>query len=1161
MNQHVLVRAIALLTVAGCGDNLTPPDPPVPVSVSARISGLAGTGLALRLNGGEIVEVGADGRVDFTRQLMPGSPYEITVAAQPTEPAQTCTVANGTGIVGDEPIEITVACAVDTFTVGGAVSGLAGTGLVLENNGTDPLAIDADGAFTFARPVDSGTAFAVTIQTQPTSPMQTCTVAGASGVMGGGHVTSVVVDCATDRFVVGGIVSGLAGTLVVQNNDGDDVTLTANGAFAFPTTVASGETYAVTVKTQPGTPSQTCTVSAGSGDVVDMDISSVRIDCTTNQFAVRGTVTGLDGQGLVLQANGGDNLSIAANGTFAFPTTIASGSAYAVSVFAQPSQRTQTCTVSQGTGTIGGEDVTDVVVACETRAFDVRATVSGLAGSGLVLRNAGGDDLPVTANGVVTFGTKISSGDAYAVTVHAQPTSPSQTCTVSAGTGTVGSGDISSVSINCATDRFTIGGTVSGLAGTVVLHNNGGDALTLNANGNFAFPATVASGETYTVSVSTQPGAPSQTCTVAHGHGGVTASNITNVGITCTTNRYAVRGTVTGLDGSGLVLRNNGGDALAITQNGPFAFSTTVASGAAYGVTVAVQPTNRAQTCTVTHGAGLVGGNDVADVQIACTTNTYSVGGTVSGVAGTGLVLRNINGEDLAVGANGTFAFTRPVRSGDPYAVTIAQQPVSPWQTCQVTTGAGSVTSAAVTTVAVTCTTNAYTVGGTVTGFAPYNPLAAPASRLRLANGAQTIEITADGTFTFPTAIKSGTAFAVTVAEQPSYPQQACTVSGGEGLVGGANITSVTVNCTTLRYAIGGTLSGLTGPGVILKNGADMAILTANGTFAFPQTVASGGAYNVTVSAQPAGQTCVVAGGIGQVYTSAVTTVEVTCSAIRYAIGGNVRGLAAGSQVTLSNNGADLLVVTGNQPFTFPVTVPRGGTYAVQVVAQPGAPAQTCIVTSGSGTVGMTAITNVDVACSINRYALGGTVSGLPSGRSVVLTNNNADDHEVTTNGVFYFTRSFDSGSTYSVGVRSQPAGYACTVAQGAGTIGGDNVTSVAVTCVEDAPACGGYAQGCCTDSDCDAGLACTSGTCTAPSHPCPPGYYMDPFSTECVEVTPTCPPDMYWDPSFGCMPSWEPPPPMCGMPGEMCCDTWCDFGYTCSPWNTCEAGGWIPGG
>src|SRR3954453_5742796 len=56
------------------------------------------------------------------------------------------------------------------FTIGGNVAGLAGTGLVLQNNGADNLSVTASGTFTFATAVKSGAAYAVTVLTQPSSP-------------------------------------------------------------------------------------------------------------------------------------------------------------------------------------------------------------------------------------------------------------------------------------------------------------------------------------------------------------------------------------------------------------------------------------------------------------------------------------------------------------------------------------------------------------------------------------------------------------------------------------------------------------------------------------------------------------------------------------------------------------------------------------------------------------------------------------------------------------------------------------------------------------------------------------------------------------------------------------------------------------------------------
>ncbi len=86
-------------------------------------------------------------------------------------------------------------------TVGGTVTGLAGTGLVLQNNGGDSLPISASGAFMFAGALSSGTAYSVTVARQPSSPAQTCVVGKGAGTMGTANVTNVQVSCTSASFI------------------------------------------------------------------------------------------------------------------------------------------------------------------------------------------------------------------------------------------------------------------------------------------------------------------------------------------------------------------------------------------------------------------------------------------------------------------------------------------------------------------------------------------------------------------------------------------------------------------------------------------------------------------------------------------------------------------------------------------------------------------------------------------------------------------------------------------------------------------------------------------------------------------------------------------------------------------------------------------------
>ncbi len=165
-----------------------------------------------------------------------------------------------------------------------------------------------------------------------------------------------------------------------------------------------------------------------------------------------------------------------------------------------------------------------------------------------------------------------------------------------------------------------------------------------------------------------------------------------------------IGGTVTGLSGAGLVLQNNGGDNLTIAANGAFTFATSISNGNAYAVTALSQPTNPSQTCAVTSGSGTASAN-VTTVAVACTTDTFNLSATVSGLTGTGLVLGN-NADSKTVDSNATFAFT-PVASGARYNVVVESAPNSA-ERCTVANGAGVIGAADV-AVAVTCVATAPT--------------------------------------------------------------------------------------------------------------------------------------------------------------------------------------------------------------------------------------------------------------------------------------------------------------------------------------------------------------------------------------------------------------------------------------------------------------------
>lgn len=195
----------------------------------------------------------------------------------------------------------------------------------------------------------------------------------AKGGKGGGGGTESL-------FTVGGTVSNLGqgNTVSLLLSSGVDQTLdvTGDGAFTFADGLPRRSSYTVTVTAQPENVS--CLVENGSGTVNKSDINDVAVVCSSepviNTYSVGGSVTGL--QGSVTLSNNGEELVIAADGNFTFPTALDDGSDYNVVVSADPAG--QQCATANGSGTIAGADVTDISVTCE----NVVASRARLEGAG-----------------------------------------------------------------------------------------------------------------------------------------------------------------------------------------------------------------------------------------------------------------------------------------------------------------------------------------------------------------------------------------------------------------------------------------------------------------------------------------------------------------------------------------------------------------------------------------------------------------------------------------------------------------------------------------------------------------------------------------------------------------------------------------------------------
>jgi uncharacterized repeat protein (TIGR03803 family) len=164
-----------------------------------------------------------------------------------------------------------------------------------------------------------------------------------------------------------------------------------------------------------------------------------------------------------------------------------------------------------------------------------------------------------------------------------------------------------------------------------------------------------------------------------------------------------------------------------------------------------------------------------------------------------------------------------------------------------------------------------------------------------------------------------------------------------------------------------------------------------------------------------------------------------------YTVGGTVTGLSTSASLVLSNNGGDATTVKANGTFTFPTPIALGGQYAVAVATSP--MNETCVVSSGTGTIASTNVTNVSINCTPTTFTVGGTVSGLASGTSVVLLDNGGDSTTVKSNTQFTFPTAITTGGLYTVTISKQPAYQGCLVVAGSGQVALANVTNVQIHC------------------------------------------------------------------------------------------------------------------
>jgi 6-phosphogluconolactonase len=159
------LMSLMLVSCGGGGGGYMPPPPPaMTYTVAGYVAGLSGSGLSVSYNGGTPLAISRNGGFTAASAVTSGTMYSVTIVAQPSNPAQVCTVTNGSGSVGSASVSsVSVYCP----QASGGFAYVATAGSITEQ----PNTMSVPGSLSaYAIDPNSGALSAVTGSAVPTGP-------------------------------------------------------------------------------------------------------------------------------------------------------------------------------------------------------------------------------------------------------------------------------------------------------------------------------------------------------------------------------------------------------------------------------------------------------------------------------------------------------------------------------------------------------------------------------------------------------------------------------------------------------------------------------------------------------------------------------------------------------------------------------------------------------------------------------------------------------------------------------------------------------------------------------------------------------------------------------------------------------------------------------
>jgi len=256
----------------------------------------------------------------------------------------------------------------------------------------------------------------------------------------------------------------------------------------------------------------------------------------------------------------------------------------------------------------------------------------------------------------------------------------------------------------------------------------------------------------------------------------------------------------------------------------------------------------------------------------------------------------------------------------------------------------------------------------------------------------------------------------------------------------------ITVTDTPLVVAMPATLPIAVPVAYFSPGGLGFGTVAAGQTATLPLTVSNIGQGSLSLAVNPPGSPFSIS---AVACTNGASSLPTTLPSM----GACVLSITYLAPSGTAPNGT--ITFTDNSPLSNVTSTSLGGSNFTQSIPLQGAGSSTPPPAPPSLTVtiptineSITVTDTPGVQAQTTTYTIGGTVSGLTAGNSVILLDNGTISQTVSTNSTFAFATALASGAKYNVTVSTQPTGETCAVSNGSGTVGTANVTSVTVNCV-----------------------------------------------------------------------------------------------------------------